>query len=469
MSRPFSATRIRGSFALRSAVVATLACSATTAFASGFALLEQSASRVGTAFAGTAAAADDATTVFYNPAGMGALEQGEVTFVATGIDLSSQFKNSGSLAALGQPLGVNGSDAGNWNFVPSAYWAMPLNERFAVGFGVNAPFGLKLEYDNDWIGRFQALKSEIETYNFNPAFSWRLGNVVTLGFGVDYQKLQAELTNYLDYSAVVAQGAGQLVQAGLLPASQLPAVLAASGNLSGLARVRGDDSQWGYNAGVLFELPSQTTIGLSYRSALDYKVKGSATFAPPTATNPVVATIIAGAGQTTLANGRASVDLKLPDSAILSFKQAFGNDFEVLADVAWTGWSTAQELRVVRDSGVILSLTPERWKDTWRYAVGGVYELNDAWKLRAGVAYDEAPVPDSTRTARLPDADRKWVAVGAQWAVTPQMAIDAGYAHLFSSDSRISQDAGSVLANGLLAGTQATSVNIVSVQASYKW
>jgi long-chain fatty acid transport protein len=346
---------------------------------------------------------------------------------------------------------------------------MPLNDRFAVGFGVNAPFGLKLEYDNDWIGRFQALKSEIETYNFNPSFSWRLSNVVTLGFGVDYQKLQAELTNFLDYSAVTAQGAGQLVQAGLLPASQLPAVLAASANLSGLARVRGDDSQWGYNAGVLFELPSQTTIGLSYRSALDYKVKGSATFAPPTATNPVVATIIAGAGQTTLANGRASVDLKLPDSAILSLKQAVGNDFEVLADVAWTGWSTVQELRVVRDSGVTLSLTPERWKDTWRYAVGGVYKLNDAWKLRAGVAYDEAPVPDSTRTARLPDADRKWVALGAQWSVTPQMVIDAGYAHLFSSDSRISQDAGSVLANGLLAGTQSTSVNIVSVQASYKW
>ena len=455
--------------ALRSAIVATLACSSTTAFASGFALLEQSASRIGTAFAGTAAAADDATTLFYNPAGMGALKQSEVSLVATGIDVGSQFGNDGSVAAFSQPLGVNGGDAGGGNFVPSAYWAMPLNESFAVGFGVNAPFGLKLEYDADWVGRFQALKSEITTYNFNPALSWRINQVVTLGVGLDYQKLQAELTNSVNYSAVVAQGAQQLLQAGQLTNAQFLGVVGASGNLSGLARVRGDDSQWGYNVGMLFELPSQTTIGLSYRSSLQYKVKGSASFVPPVAGNPIASAIIAGAGQTALANGPASVELELPDSAILSLEHSFGTDFEVLADIAWTGWSSVRELRVVRDSGVTLSDTPERWKDTWRYALGGVYSINDSWKLRAGIAYDEAPVPDSTRTARLPDADRKWVAIGTQWSVTPQMVIDAGYAHLFSDDSRISQSAGSIPANALLAGRQATSVDIVSVQASYKW
>jgi long-chain fatty acid transport protein len=457
------------SYALRGAIVATLACSASTAFASGFALLEQSASRVGTAFAGTAAAADDATTVFYNPAGMGSLKQSKVSFVATGIDVGSKFKNDGSVAAFGQPLGVNGSDAGDWNFVPAAYWAMPLNESFAVGFGINAPFGLKLEYDDDWIGRFQALKSEIKTYNFNPALSWRLNKVVTFGIGLDYQRLQAELTNQLNYSAVVAQGAQQLAQAGLIPVGQVPGIIACGAGLSGSVRVRGDDSQWGYNAGVLFELPSQTTIGVSYRSSLEYKIRGSASFVPPQASTPTVGAILARAGQTTLANGPAYVNLELPDSAILSLKQSFGNDFELLADIAWTGWSSIQQLTVVRDSGVVLSNTPERWKDTWRYALGGVYTLNPSWKLRGGVAYDEAPVPDSTRTARLPDADRKWVAFGAQWSVTPQVVIDAGYAHLFSDDSRISQNAGSTTANALLAGKQESSVNIVSVQASYKW
>ena len=457
------------SFLLRGAVVALLAGSAGTASASGFALLEQSASRLGTAFSGTAAAADDATTIFYNPAGMGSLKQSEVSLVATGIDVGSKFRNDGSVAAFGQPLGVNGSDAGDWNFVPAGYWAMPINDSLAVGVGVNAPFGLKLEYDNDWIGRFQALKSEIKTYNFNPALSWRFSKMVTIGVGVDYQRLQAELTNFVNDSAVVAQGAQQLALAGAIPAAQVPGIIAASPGLAGSARVRGDDAQWGYNAGLLLELSPQTSVGLSYRSSLEYKVKGSATFTQAQSSVPVVGTILGVASQTTLANGPASVDLELPDSAILSLKHDFGSDFQLLADVAWTGWSSIQELRVVRGSGVTLSNTPEQWEDTWRYSLGGVYRVNDAWKLRAGVAYDEAPVPDSTRTARLPDADRKWVAVGAQWAVSQQMVIDAGYAHLFSSDSRISQNAGDAALNGLLAGQQESSVNIVSVQASYKW
>ncbi|MET0497159.1 MAG: outer membrane protein transport protein [Steroidobacteraceae bacterium] len=453
---------------LRYVVATIVTCSAGTAGASSFALLEQSASRLGTAFAGTAAAADDATTVFYNPAGLGTLKQTEAAVVFSEIDVGSKFKNRSSQAALGQPLGVEGSDAGGWNFVPATYFAMPINDSLAVGFALNAPFGLKLEYDSDWIGRFQAERSEIKTYNANPALSWRLNKVVTLGVGVDYQKVQAELTNQINYSAVVAQGAQQLAAAGQLSPAQAQGVIAANAGLSGTAVVRGDDAAWGYNLGVLFELPSSTRIGLSYRSSIDYHVEGSARFAPPTPTNPTGAAIVAAAGQSALANSRASLNLELPDSAILSVAQPMG-DFQLLADVAWTGWSSVQELRVIRESGAVLSVTPERWEDTWRFALGGVYRLNDAWKLRAGVAYDETPVPTATRTARLPDADRKWLAVGTQWAVSPQLVIDAGYARLFSKDSRIDQNAGSTLANGLIGGEQQSSVNIVSAQFSYRW
>jgi long-chain fatty acid transport protein len=112
-----------------------------SAFASGFALLEQSASRLGSAFAGTAAAADDASTIFYNPAGLAKLEGTQLLVVASGISISSEFNNSGSQAALGQSLGNEGGDAGDWNAVPAVYLAVPLNEQFAFGFGVNAPFG----------------------------------------------------------------------------------------------------------------------------------------------------------------------------------------------------------------------------------------------------------------------------------------------------------------------------------------
>lgn len=163
----------------------SLALIPTAAGASGFALLEQSASRLGTAFAGTAAAADDATTVFFNPAGMTALSQSEAVVRASGIDISSQFRNDSSIPAFAQPLGGNGGDAGAWNFVPAAYFAMPAGDDLAFGIGVNAPFGLKLVYDDDWIGRFQALRSEISTLNINPSVAYKIGERFSIGAGVN--------------------------------------------------------------------------------------------------------------------------------------------------------------------------------------------------------------------------------------------------------------------------------------------
>lgn len=443
-----------------------------TAEGSGFALLEQSASRLGTAFSGTAAAADDATTVFYNPAGLVRLDQVEVLVVASGVDLGSQFRNANSLPALGQPLHDAGGNAGGWNAIPAAYLAVPVSRDLAFGLAFNVPFGLQLEYDDDWIGRFQALKSQIQTYSVNPVVSFRLNEHVSLGFGLNYQRLQAELTNSVNYSAVVAQGLQQLVAAGRLPAAAVPGLIAANAGLEGVTAVRGDDAEWGFNAGVLFEFTPDTRLGFSYRSNVTYQVAGSAKFTAPSAANPVGAGIIAAASAPGggLANSLASVDLKLPEIATASFYHRAGERVELLADVAWTGWSSVQELRVVRDSGVVLSVTPEHWQDTWRYALGAAFKINDAWKLRGGVAFDESAVPAATRTARLPDAERKWVAIGAQWApVNSPLRLDVGYAHLFSNDVSINQDDGNALLSGLLNGQQKSDVNIVSVQLGYRF
>src|SRR5262245_12434732 len=296
-------------------------CVPVVAQASGFALLEQSASRLGTAFAGTAAAADDATTIYFNPAGMGLLKQSEALVVASGILISSQFHDNGSSApALGQPLGNNGGDAGDWNFVPSAYVAVPLADRVTVGLGINAPFGLKLEYDDGWVGRFQALRSEIRTVNFNPALSWWVTDTFSIGVGANYQHINAELTNAVNYTAAVAQGVQQLVALGQIPPAAAPGIIAANAGLEGGARVEGDDNAWGWNVGLMFKPSDSTRIGLSYRSTITYKVIGSVTFSEPAATNPIGAQIIAAASAigAPLSDGPASVDLELPDSATLS-------------------------------------------------------------------------------------------------------------------------------------------------------
>jgi long-chain fatty acid transport protein len=438
--------------------------------AAGFALLEQSASRLGTAFAGTGAAADDATTIFFNPAGMLRLDRPQASIVTSGIEITSEFDDSASAAAFGQPLGSNGGDAGDWNFVPSAYLAVPLDERWAVGVGVNAPFGLATDYEEGWMGRFQALRSEIQTLNVNPSVAYALSDRLSLGVGIDYQRLQAELTNAVDYSAVIAQGVQQLIGAGQLPAGAAPAVLGATAGLEGRTAVRGDDAAWGYNIGVLYDWSDATRLALSYRSRFEYDVRGTVRFTTPLTVDPIGSAIVAQASApgATLSNGGVSVDLTLPDSAVLSLQQALGRRAQLLVDVAWTGWSTVQELRVVRDSGATVSVTPERWRDTWRYALGASYAVSDRFTLRAGVAYDETPVPSATRTPRLPDSDRTWLAIGARWR-WDSLTFDFGLAHLFAATATLAQDGGNAAATGVLVGRQHADVDIVSTQLVYRF
>lgn len=443
--------------AVRMGVAAALLAVASGAHASGFALLEQSASRLGTAFSGTAAAADDASTIFYNPAGLLQLKETELSLVATGIDIGSQFRNGNSIAALGQPLGTEGGDAGGWAALPAVYAAVPLTKDLALGFGFNVPFGLKLEYDTGWIGRFQSLKSEIQTYNFNPALAFRLNDHISLGFGLDFQRILAELTNSVNYTAVIG--------------SVAPILVPSNAGLTGGAVVRGDDSAWGFNAGVMLEFTPQTRLGLAYRSPLRYRIEGSVRFTPPsanTAAGQQIINLVSAPGGP-LSTSPATVDLQLPDIATASFYQRIGSRVELLADIAWTGWNSVQELRIVRDTGQVVSVTPELWEDTWRYALGIAVDVSQTWKLRAGVAFDETPVPDATRTARLPDSEREWVAIGARWRPTNATIIDVGYAHLFGEDVGLNQNDGSTAASGLLNGTQESDVNIVSLQVGYRF
>lgn len=458
--------------ALMSCAAAALPLAPICVNASGFALLEQSASRLGSAFSGTAAVADDATTLYFNPAGMTKLNEAQAIVLASGIEITSELKDTGSQPAFGQPLGGAGGDAGDWNFAPGAYFSAPISERFALGVGVNAPFGLKLAYDEDWVGRFQSLKSEIRTMNVNPSFAYRVNDRFSFGAGVSYQRLDAELTNAVNYSAVIAQGVQQLVAAGQLPPAAAPGVIAATAGAEGRARVEGDDDGWGFNVGLIFDLTDTTRLGLAYRSSIEYTVSGAIDFTAPTVAHPVGAGIVAAASASgaPLSSGPVSVALEAPDSAVLSLRQRIGEKFDLLADVAWTGWSSVQELRIVRPTGAVVSVTPERWEDVYRYALGASYALSDTLTLRAGVAYDETPVPAETRTPRLPDANRTWTAVGVRWQQPDgAFTIDVGYAHLFSDGATLYQDAGNPAASGRIVGEQSSDIDILTAQLVYRF
>lgn len=400
------------------------------AAASGFQLLEQNSSGLGNAYAGTAASAEDASTIYFNPAGMSFLNGRDFAVSLSAIKPSSKFSNNGSqttpVAGL-FPLGTGtGGDAGDWALLPALYYAHAINSNLSLGLSVNAPFGLKTEYDADWIGRFQAIKSELKTIAITPTVAYRFTPTTSVGLGIRAQKADAELTSATSPLAPGAQN-----------------------------KLEGDDWGWGFSLGILSQVTPGTRIGAAYQSQVKHEVKGTLTSVGlPGGSAP------------------AKADVTLPDILTVSLAHQLNRKWELLADVAWTNWSKFQELRVVNAStGALLSLTPENWDDTWRVALGANYQYSGQWKLRFGVAYDETPVSDQFRTARIPDESRVWLAVGAQYKLTPKSAIDFGYAHLFVKDGSIdkTETLGAGPSGTRLRGDYDNRVDIIGVQYSHSF
>ncbi len=374
-SRAFRRTRLAAAVG-----AALLSLSAGSAFGSAFALQEQNASGLGHAYAGGAAAAEDVSTIFFNPAGLVRLQTTQAVVAGNVICFSAKFRDNGSQPAALQPLGGTGGEAGKCALVPNLYVGIPFTDKWSFGLGINAPFGLETKYDSDWLGRFQAVESKLETINVNPVLSWEPTKYLTVGGGVSWQRVKATLSKHVNYAGIFAtQGVGPLVASGQLPAAAAPVLIGSAFGLESEAKVTGNDSGWGWN----------------------------------------------------------------------------------------TGWSSIQELKIVRSTGVVLSNTPENFRDTWRASVGANYRYSDQWIFRGGLAYDQSPVRDAQRTPRLPDNDRTWVALGAQYRFSPSLAIDVAWAYIFVRDPSMNQNDGSTATNGLISGSYRSNVNIVGLQLTY--
>ncbi|HEY2969558.1 MAG TPA: outer membrane protein transport protein [Casimicrobiaceae bacterium] len=469
-SRAFRRTRLAAAVG-----AALLSLSAGHALGAAFALQEQNASGLGHAYAGGAAAAEDVSTIFYNPAGLVRLQTTQAVVAGNVICFSAKFRDNGSQPAALQPLGGTGGEAGKCAVVPNIYVGIPFTDKWSFGLGVNVPFGLETEYDSDWLGRFQAVKSKIETINVNPVLSWEPTKNLTVGGGVSWQRIKATLTSRVNYAGAFATGVGGLVAAGQLPAAAAPVLIGSAAGLESGADVSGHDSGWGWNVGVLWQANEQTRFGAAYRSKIKYDVGGSVNFSNPTASSlgplpptlaPVGAAIVSGVN-TALASGDVSIAIEMPDTANVSVFHQFNNKWDLMADVQYTGWSTIQELKIVRSTGAVLQTTPENFRDTWRGSVGANYRYSDTWIFRGGLAYDQSPVRDAQRTPRLPDQNRTWVALGAQYKYSPSIAIDFAWAYIFVRDPSMNQNAGSTAANGLISGSYRSNVNIVGLQLTY--
>ena len=440
------------------AVAAAFLAIAGSASAAGFALIEQNASGMGNAFAGAAAVAEDASTIFFNPAGMSYLPDSQLVVAAHAIRPSAKFDNDGShrsalTGGLATP-GSNGGDAGDLAFIPNFYFARSVTDNIRLGIGVNAPFGLKTEYSKGWVGRYQAVKSELKTININPSISVKAGERLALGFGISAMHAEADLTNAVDFGTICAAALGGC------------GIGATFQRNDGKARLEGDDWGFGWNAGVIFQATQATRVGLAYRSQVHHTLDGTVRFS-----NVPAAFALSPLLTATFANGNASAKLTTPDSLSASLLHQIDDQWDVMADLTWTRWNKFEQLTAIRSSGTIVSNVPEHWKNTLRASVGASYRYNDTLKARIGVAYDESPVPSAYRTPRIPDNDRVWLALGASYKLAPASSLDASYAHLFVHDASIDKttDTSSAALRDVLKGNYDSDVNILSVQYTHSF
>lgn len=443
--------------------LATLMVSSGPANAAGFALIEQSGSSIGNAFAGTAATAEDASTIFFNPAGMTYLPDNQLVVAGYAIRPSIDFSNRDSSTLVGHPLlvrpmtGGDGGDAGGWALLPNFYYARDIKPGIKAGIGVNSPFGLTTEYDSNWVGRYDAIKSDLKTVNINPSLAFRVNDKLSIGGGISAQYIDVELTSAVDFGSTCTLLSGAIPSLTGCAAPQ-----ARDGRL----KLIGDDWSWGYNLGLLFEPVQGTRVGLAYRSKIDHHLKGDARFSNVPAQFAPVPPLAAAT-----ANGSIKADVTLPETASLSLFHQASEQWSVMGDITWTRWSQFKELRVERSNGTLIGVTQENWENTLRYSLGASYKYSDAWKLRAGVAYDESPVPDAFRTPRIPDGNRWWLALGANYKISQSNMLDVGYVHIFVQDvsvnlnNPVTSAAPSITRN--LVGNYDSNINIFSLQYTH--
>lgn len=438
--------------------VATTAGSMVTtgAVASGYAVREQSPVAQGTSQAGAAARGDDPSFMFFNPAAIG-WSTGIV--VSTGVSgiipSSSNTSGSGTRAAIfgGSPIsgGLGGSAgyaAALGNFAVSAR----LSEQWAIGVTGNTPWGLTTKYENDYVGRYHALTSTLRSFNLSPSIAWRpLPNLVVAA-GLQIQGLQARLSSAVDYGAAGATNP-LLARAGFAP-----------GAFDGRATTRGSSTDVGWTVGVQWEPITGTRVGLGFRSAIFSRLQGGAQF------DGVPALLSTSVN---FANTPITAKVATPEVLTFGVSHRIGERWTALAGAEWTNWSRFRELRIDFANGRAPSVTDERWRNTAFVSLGGEYRMTDTVTLRAGVAWDQSPVPAATRTPRIPDSNRYWLSAGVTWQVRPNIALTAAYTHVFADTGTLGLvDGGPTSTNflrGNLVSNNSANVNIVAVGARFSF
>jgi long-chain fatty acid transport protein len=414
--------------------------------ASGYKINEQSAAGMGTAHAGRAAMAEDASVVFYNPAAMTELDRAQMTVGFTYINGTGDFDGNATEVGGSTITGADDtdpySDGGNYlgeSFIPFFYYVRPVNDKISVGLGVFTPFGTKTDYDDDFVGGGFADETSLVSFELAPTIAYKVNDQLSIGGGLDVVYMEGLLSKSVD---------------------TIPEVVSAG--FENHYEVKGDDWGVGWNIGAFYKLTEATTLGLTYRSEIEIELEGDSEFESEFKYYNSTAGTIDSFGN--IRDQGSKVPLTTPASATLAATHQLNDELLLQAGVTWTGWSSFESFDVIAtentagfSDGVDISDVSatnglsdgyighidESWVDVWALALGGTYQLNDKVVLRAGYAYDQSPVRDEYRTARVPSSDRQWLTVGAGYTVDQNLSVDvaAGYLRMYAMDlSEVNKD-----------------------------
>lgn len=400
---------------------AAVAATVATASAGGFAVREQSAEYQGMSFAGNAAGGGGLSAMFWNPAAVGQFN---------GIRTESHYayiRPDSEITALpGSTLLFNGASSGNVGneaLVGSSYLSYQLSPHLVFGFSFNAPFGLSSEPENRvWAGMTHARTSDIKTYNGQAVLAYRVNPQLIVAAGLMVEHIDGRLKQASD-------------------------ILATSQNVV----VHGDDTAFGFTAGVIYNPSSTTSLGLGFRSSIDHTLEGEINLAGPTGLLP-------GAGPGGWGSASIRAGITLPEIVTASIRQAVSPNLTILGSIEWTNWSRVQKLDIVCTSasvfvnvlgcpgpGAVASSLPLGWHDGWFFALGAEYAYSPALILRGGLAYEISPIQAADeRTPRVPDSDRIWASLGLTYNWSQTMSFDLAYTHIFMDGGDIDRTASGV-------------------------
>lgn len=379
--------------------------------AAAFQIWEQDAASIGNYHSGYAAEINDASTAFYNPAGITRFKNQQIVFGGDAVITSIKYQGTIGVDTIfnGSPVAATGQ-GGNFNFVPFVHYVTPLTNWMGFGFSVDVPFGLKTTWGRNSNIQYAATTTASTVVDISPALGFQVTDKGSFGIGLDIQRMDSEFDS--------SGGIG------------FPTVTADSVN-------KVSDTGYGGHAGVLYQFSENSRVGLSYHSQVVHHLNGSSQLSGPLAA-------LAGPGQNT--SSQIYTNMTLPPYTALSVYHKVHPKVALLATAIFTQWNIFRALILNGVTGVNddadldkhLQVTVlQYYRNVWNLAVGADYYATDKITLKAGVGYDQSPVSTAYRTIQLPDNNRVAVACGGHYQASQSIGVDLGWQHLFVHNAPI--------------------------------